>query len=253
MNESQPHIEPAVAQWLSSLTVNCHRPSPTCPLWVVAIAALVCSCSALPPRCVRSVDADPANKDSRVFLIRRGWHVDVALAAADLGPSLRSLQTDFPAAHFLVVGFGDRRYLLHKGHGNFLAALWPGPGLVLVTGVRGSLEDGFGQGAVVELQVSRVQLDSIQQFVWRSLTQQDGRITPLQDGPYAGSLYYESTQRYSGLHTCNTWAAQAMQAAGLPIRSVGVELAGELWSQVLRLERAQRPMGQGTIPAGRSQ
>ena len=34
---------------------------------------------------------------------------------------------------------------------------------------------------------------------------------------------------------CNTWAAQVLKAAALPIHSAGVIFAGQLWGQVRHL------------------
>jgi len=150
------------------------------------------------------------------------------------------VRSDFPGSRYLVFGFGDRHYLLYKGKLSMIRALWPGPGLVLVTGLRATPEEAFGADAVIGLAVSRSQLEDVQQFVWRTLTRRAGRVTPLQAGPYEGSLYYESTQRYSALHTCNTWAAEALKSAGLQVRSTVVEFAGELWSQVKRVQAAQQ-------------
>jgi hypothetical protein len=113
-----------------------------------------------------------------------------------------------------------------------LEALWPGPGLILATGLRATPEEAFGEQDVIRLSVSRAQLNSVQDFVWHALTQHEGRVSPLQGGPYSGSIYYESPQRYSAFHTCNTWAAEALKSAGLSVTSGGVEFAGELWVQV---------------------
>jgi hypothetical protein len=51
-------------------------------------------------------------------------------------------------------------------------------------------------------------------------------------GPYEDSLYFAATERYSAIHTCNTWAAEALRAGGLPLRAKLVVFAGQLWSQL---------------------
>jgi hypothetical protein len=88
---------------------------------------------------------------------------------------------------------------------------------------------------VVALAVTEEQMRNAQAFIWRSL----GGVQPYAPGPYEGSLYFAATPRYSALHTCNTWAAQSLAAAALPIHSGGVLFAGQLWGQVLRLEKKQ--------------
>jgi hypothetical protein len=85
-------------------------------------------------------------------------------------------------------------------------------------------------------------MNALQAYVTRTLTVSDGRaIEAAASGPYAGSRYYESAQRYSAVYTCNTWAADALRTAGLPVRATGVAFAGALWRQVRPL-RAPEPV-----------
>jgi hypothetical protein len=89
--------------------------------------------------------------------------------------------------------------------------------------------------------------------VWDTLAKENDVATALAPGPYDGSFYYASTQRYSGLHTCNTWTAEGLKTTGLPIRSFGVEFSGQVWRQVRRLTGAAAkvsgaPKAEGTAP-----
>jgi hypothetical protein len=136
-------------------------------------------------------------------------------------------------------GFGDRRYLLAKDHGApmLLGALWPGPALILVTAIEASPRQAFGADAVVELPLRPEQAGAVQEFIWNSLTRgADGTVPTYAPGPYAGSAYFAAVPRYSGLHTCITWAAEALRSGGLPIRSRFTVVAGQLWRQVRKLQ-----------------
>ena len=57
------------------------------------------------------------------------------------------------------------------------------------------------------------------------------------DGPYEESVYFLATQKYSAFHTCNTWGAEALRAAGFHVHTAGVIFAGQLWIQARRLKR----------------
>jgi hypothetical protein len=198
---------------------------------LVAFGALLVACSAAPPRVAE-------RKSAVIYVVKRNWHVDIGFAAADLQPPLASLRADFPGAGFLLFGFGDRHYLLDRdrGFGGMVAAFWPGAGVILATGLIAPAQAAFGADNVIEVRVSAAQARALQQFVWQSLSAHGGGVTPLRTGPYEGSLYYAATQRYSALHTCNTWAAEALRASGLSIHSHGVALSGQLWIQVQRLD-----------------
>jgi Protein of unknown function (DUF2459) len=197
---------------------------------LVACGALLAACSSVP---TRSPDSSTI-----IYVIKRSWHVDIGFASADLQPPLASLRTDFANSRYLLFGFGDRHYLLDKdrGFGGMLAAFWPGAGLMLVTGLGDSMQAAFGEDNVIEIPVTEAQARMAQQFVWQSLTTDRGSVAPLRAGPYEGSLYYAASKGYSGWHTCNTWAAEGLHAAGLPVHSFGVAFAGQLWIQARRLD-----------------
>jgi hypothetical protein len=147
----------------------------------------------------------------------------------------------------VLFGFGDRHYLLHRNGSTMLSALWPGPGVVLATAISRPLDQTFEADDVVHIRISHAGMVSLQAYVARTLTARDGAIVEaLADGPYAGSRYYESTERYSAVYTCNTWAADALRSAGLPVRATGVAFAGSLWRQVKPLTQASAP---DTVPA----
>jgi len=184
-----------------------------------------------------------------VYVVRRGWHVEVGLAVGDLQPPLLPVAAAFPGSRYLLFGFGNRRYLLHGNLGNSLAAPWPGPGAVMVTSLdRAHPEDVFGNDNVVRLPLTPQQMGELQSFIGRTFATRDGALMPIAPGPHAGSAYYEAVPRYSALHTCNTWAAQALRSAKLPVRTFGVQFAWQIWSQVRRLASVDVSSARRTTP-----
>jgi len=204
---------------------------------LIACGTLLAGCATMAPRSERATATTP-DLSRRILVVRRAWHIDVGLATADLAPPLASLRQQFPNARYLLFGFGDRHYLVDhdRGWDGMLAALWPGAAIVLVTGLDDSPQDAFGAQHVLTIPVSTAQQAELQRFVWHSLTAPDGVVAPLQAGPYDASAYYATPLHYSALHTCNTWAAQALHAAQLPVHSAGVMFAGQLWIQARRLD-----------------
>ncbi|MGH6676638.1 MAG: DUF2459 domain-containing protein, partial [Xanthobacteraceae bacterium] len=70
-----------------------------------------------------------------------------------------------------------------------------------------------------------------------------GGLQPLGHGPYPSSAFYAAAGTYDGTHTCNTWTAEALHTAGLPVTSAGVVFAGQLMRQIraLGVDPAPRP------------
>jgi Protein of unknown function (DUF2459) len=209
----------------------------------------------------QSPDAD----SSVIYVARRGWHIDIGFATADLQAPLNSTESDFPGATHIFFGFGDKRYLLatHRNAPVLLAALWPGSAMILATGLAAPPAQAFGAPFVVAVRVSPAQAIAAQQYVWETLdkaapvagpassaTASVAPIPRLSAGPYRGSLFYAARSRYSALHTCNTWAAEVLKAAGLPVHSTAVLFSGQLWSQVKRLKSI--PLAEQDAPATHS-
>lgn len=203
------------------------------PLLLVLLQA----CSSVPQR---AVDARSADADSRttIFVARRGWHIDIGFRTLDVQAPLASLSAQPVRSQYVFFGFGDRHYLVanNKNFPGLLAALWPGAGVVLVTMLAAAPDAAFGHEHVIGLTVSSDAAQAAQAFVWDSLLKENGVPLFYRNGPYEGSLFFAATPEYSAVHTCNTWAAEVLRAAGLPVHSRGVVFAWQLWSQTRRID-----------------
>ena len=208
-----------------------------------------------------AAEAPPATTPSTLFVARRAWHIDIGFAAADLHAPLDSVAAQFPGVKYLFFGFGDRHYLLAKKQGAaaMLGALWPGPGMLLVTALKTVPAEAFGAPGVIELTLSPAEAAAAQTFIGNSFAAVDPAgpnrpvshrpVSPYAPGPYEGSLYFSAVPRYSALYTCNTWAAEALKAAGLPVRTRAVLFAGQVWTQASRRARVQAPSTSDIRPA----
>ena len=174
---------------------------------------------------------------AQVLVVRRGWHVDVGLVAADVAGPLAFIHRQFPGARYVFFGFGDERYVRSHSHQvpELIAAVWPGRGVILVTAIDNVPAEAFGANHVVAIDITATQLTALVRFIADSFA--PSAALP-ESGPYADSRYYAASAGYSGMHTCNTWAAEALQRGGLPVSSRGILMAGQLWAQVRPLSRA---------------
>ena len=187
-----------------------------------------------------------------VYVVSRGWHTDIALPTGEVGGAAGiTLQRDFSDARYLVFGFGERAFYLNSrpGFGDMLFALLPGPGAVLVTGLNTTPAAAFGSENVAELGVTATGMSGIARFVSASLDADgDGRPHRIADGPYPGSLFYASPVTYDAFYTCNTWTAQALRQAGLPISPTGILFADQVIEASRKITGGEP--GNTTVDAG---
>jgi uncharacterized protein (TIGR02117 family) len=193
------------------------------------------------------MDPNAATGTAVVYVIGRGWHTDIGLPAREITGPLAKLEQGFPGVQYLVLGFGDRHYLLtrDKTFGDMLLALLPGRGAMLVTALRAPPQAAFGTAHVVALHITQIGLERLTAFLWASVeTGPDGNPVPLGDGPYPGSTYYASAATYDVAYTCNTWTADALRAAGLPVRADGVLFAGQVMDRARQSAAMQAALGE---------
>ena len=209
-------------------------------------AGLLAACSAT--RATRRADAT-GPRTRAVHLVARGWHTDVDLPADRLPPSLLPLACDFPGASHFLFGFGERAYWTRPDPGSMdaLAALVPGPGVILVTALRVPPEAAFAAEDVVALPVAEDGLDRLAAHLAAEL-REGGQVRRLADGPYPGSRFYATSRRYSAAYTCNTWTADALQIAGTGVAASGVLFAGQLMDRARIVARRAGSAGMLASP-----
>jgi uncharacterized protein (TIGR02117 family) len=201
------------------------------PIWL-GLAVLLSACARIPLPIATDIPAAP--QIATVYLVERGWHTDVAVQVGpEIGP-LAVFDRTFVGAEYLVFGFGEMAYseAEDKDFGHMFMALFPSPGIMLVTALAKPPEEAFGAANVISFRVSQPQLDRLTAFVWLFLRKdQTGKPERMRDGPYPGSVFYGSDGIYAASYTCNTWTAEALARAGLPISPAGVLFAGQVMDQ----------------------
>jgi uncharacterized protein (TIGR02117 family) len=186
----------------------------------VFVSLVLAACAATTPIPSPTPFADASPPVTTVAVVRRDWHTDVCIHSEDAEPAVSAFAAGFDGARFLCFGFGERRYVFERDHGPFaaLAALFPSHAALLMTVLRATPQDAFGASSVIDLRIGKRGLAGLNAFMQASVqTGDDGAPVRLGDGPYAGSVFFAATFTYDAFHTCNTWTARALRAAGLPV------------------------------------
>lgn len=180
-----------------------------------------------------------------IDVVARDWHTDICLRSEDADPGVRSLASGFEDVRYLCFSFGDRSYVVRRNHGigTMLLALVPGRGVVLMTALRAPPADAFGTEHVVRLAVGEAGLEGLRAYLRNAVQRNaDGSAISLGAGPYEGGAYLSATAAYSLLYTCNTWTADALRHAGLPLAPIAV-FAEDVMVQVRRIAVEQSASG----------
>jgi uncharacterized protein (TIGR02117 family) len=202
-----------------------------------ALAGAVVRCAPLPAQ----PHLATAPRTEVVYAIRGSWHTELALPMSTIRGRLAALKPGFAQARFLVFGWGARGYYMarHPGLGNLLRALVPGPAVLLVIPLQVAPAAFAGATNSFAVAVTPAGVERLSEFLWRSLAKgAAGMPQRIGDGPYPGSVFYAATGTYDLAHTCNTWTAEALHAAGLPVTAAGVVYAGQVVDQLRPLAAA---------------
>ena len=202
------------------------------------LLCLFCLLSGAMTRCTSPpvqpyVGTEPGNEV--IYVIDGGWHTELALPMPAISGRLAALKHGFAKARYLVFGWGARDFYMARdpGLGDLLRAAVPGPAVLLVIPLQVSPEAFAGAANVFAVPVARRGAERLSQFLWGYLAKgAEGTPRRIGAGPYPGSVFYASTGTFDLAHTCNTWTAEALRAAGLPVISVGVIAADQLLDQL---------------------
>lgn len=201
------------------------------------VGAVLCCFGLLAARTGAPAEFTPsaASREQTIYVIAGGWHTELALPIASIDPPLTALTPGFPGARYLVFGWGARGYYMaqHPGLADLMRAATPGPAVMLVIPLAISPAAFAGAGNAFPLAVSPGGAARLSQFLSDDLVGGGNRIPrKLGPGPDPHSVFYAAVGTYDLSHTCNTWTAQALRTAGVPVSAAGVVFADQLIDQL---------------------
>jgi hypothetical protein len=161
----------------------------------------------------------PGEVTRTVYVVNHGGlHSGIAVQCSDI-PALRlPASHDYPNARFLEIGWGDDdgyRKDLTTGIAT-KALVWSTRTVLLIDGFTNSVLENFDdpRNTIIEVKLSDRGFDRLCEHIERTFALDPvGRPIPL------GNDWYRAQGRYCLFHTCNTWVAEGLRAAGCPITS----------------------------------
>jgi uncharacterized protein (TIGR02117 family) len=176
-----------------------------------------------------------------VYVVSHGWHVGIAVARADVAPSIWPEAADLGPFRYIEVGWGDGAFYPAPRGTLALAieaALSSKSSVLHVAGFDAPVTEFFPGSTVIDLAVSPEGFDALTRFIHETYARDDaGQPVRLGAGLYGHARFYRATGRYRLFDNSNHWTARALQAARCPIDPSGAFSADAVLDRVRRIQR----------------
>lgn len=189
------------------------------------------------PECVPAARESPSG-GVVFYLVRERWHTGILLPTTFARRCIPEA-AHLPEAAWVDFGWGEADFYQTPGFDLRLALkaiLRHNASVMRLAAVPAELHRFYGHDSwLLPLCVDSARAYRLCSFLQQSL-QRDSTGRALLSSVQANGWvrFYRARDTYWGLHTCNTWVARALQAAGFPIPWRGVVLAEQLFALLQR-------------------
>lgn len=171
-----------------------------------------------------------------IYVVSHGWHAGIVFAPADTLRHLR-LREQLPiSTNYLEIGWGDAGYYPNPDPGLWAllrGGLWPTESVAHLIALDLPVKKYFPNREIVRLHLTRTQQRKLNRFFYEAFElDRDGSPIYVTDGLYPDSGFFEGQASYHVFHNCNHWVAEALQAAGFPMRPLFTLTRRQLMHQV---------------------
>jgi uncharacterized protein (TIGR02117 family) len=178
---------------------------------------------------------DPVANTASIFVVNYGWHSALVLKTTDISGRGLPETRDFPDADYLEFGWGDWDYYQATDPSIGLAlkaAFWSSGSVLQLTGLKGALAAYFPGSEIIEISLQDQALRRLIEFLSGTFARPSpGTPAVARPGLDQRSKFYRANGKFHLFRTCNTWVAEALREAELPVSSSTVT-AGGLMDQV---------------------
>ncbi|MEQ8393767.1 DUF2459 domain-containing protein [Thalassobaculum sp.] len=185
-----------------------------------------------------------------VLAVNIGWHVGLAFSAGDLDTAVFPEVADFPDARWIEIGWGDAAFYQDPDpdlNTILEAALVPTPAVLHLVAMPAHPARYLPGAEVLAIPLGAEPFTRLVTRISSSMRREERtRAEAIAPGLYPDSRFYPATGRFHLGRTCNTWVAETLAEAGVPIDPDGVVTADTLMKRL----RAGLAGGMVTPPAG---
>ncbi len=198
----------------------------------LTLPLLAWSCAA--PKAERNVSASEMTK--HVYVVHNDWHAAMVVEASALVAAEIPEAAHFPGAEYLEISWGDADFFPAAEGGIGLAlkaAFWSSGSVLHVVGFEGSIKDAYRGAEIIEIALSDREFQQIIRFVSAEFNRKSHmQAAAPRPGLFPRSRFYAANGEFGVFRNCNTWVAEALSAADLPVTPGYVLTAGSVARQI---------------------
>jgi len=177
-----------------------------------------------------------------IFVASNNWHTEIVLPRAQVDAAQMPELADLAPSPWVAFGWGDADYYPARTPGveaALRAAFKATPAVLHVTPVTRDPRQFYKGFEVLALERSARQVAALVAYVDGYFARgEDGLAPQTAVGLYRDSRFYAANGKFHALNTCNTWTAQGLMQADLPVGIKRPVYAEELLLQL-------RPLAEG--------
>lgn len=190
---------------------------------------VLAQCSTLAQPC------PPPPQKNIVYVTEEGWHVSIGIPVGELAGPLAYYKQVFPGARIVMFGYGKKTFFTAppQTFSEYILGPVPGPAVIQAIGLRVTPLEAYPPEDTIVLKLSHEQQRALADYIWDDLVKDNSGkpsiVTPSHDPE---GIFYAAHSEYNFFHTCNTWIADALQAAHLPVSGDGVTFSGQTMDRI---------------------
>lgn len=185
----------------------------------ILLLCLLTSCAA--PYSWQAIP-DSVENERTIYVVSHGWHTGLILPREALS-GLPHVEHALGESPYYEFGWGDADFYQAEqitSSVTLKAILWPTDSVLHVVSVSANPHADYPHSEVVEVRLSRQGLRRLVEFISGSFYKdRDAQVVMLGKGIYVKSRFFKATGGYQLTNTCNTWVAEALERAGVPVSS----------------------------------
>ncbi len=208
---------------------------------ICLVLCLTCACANSAPAEIRF--GEEGTNGRSVFIVHDAWHAAIVIKKAEIPATVLPELRDFRSAEYLEFSWGDRDYFPAPDSKLGLAlkaAFWSSGSILHIVGFIDAPQTAFPGAEIIEIDLSEEAFPRLIKFISDTFSRPyPPAPAEARPGLFPNGRFYYAEGKFSLLRTCNTWVAEALSFAGLPLRPRFVITAGNLSNQLRPFEASK--------------